>query len=182
MKPSLFQTRFLYCCCREPPSHVVTMKRACNVGISIGVTFYTSVAVFGYMALGSAVPGDILTAFDSPRQVQGALLGGGAMVTFCSQGLQSERTGDHGGCARRCRATCPPPDGRSCNRGLTEAPCALTLGLMLAAPCRWLIMTAHTLVILHMVAGAPLGCCSIIGTAQPSIGIPGMGGSAALPP
>jgi amino acid permease len=56
----------------EPPKAVVNMKRAVNTGMGCSLMFYLAVSITGYMALGDAVPGDILTGFTEPAGVVGA--------------------------------------------------------------------------------------------------------------
>lgn len=56
----------------EPPKAVVNMKRAVNTGMGCSLVFYLAVSITGYMALGDAVPGDILTGFKEPAGVVAA--------------------------------------------------------------------------------------------------------------
>jgi amino acid permease len=53
----------------EPPKAVVNMKKAIHVGMGCSLVFYMCVSVLGYLALGNAVPGDILTGFTEPSFV-----------------------------------------------------------------------------------------------------------------
>lgn len=53
----------------EPPKAVVNMKKAIHVGMGCSLVFYMCVSVLGYLALGNAVPGDILTGFSEPSFV-----------------------------------------------------------------------------------------------------------------
>lgn len=48
------------------------MKRAVNTGMGCALLFYLAVSITGYMALGDAVPGDILTGFTEPAGVVGS--------------------------------------------------------------------------------------------------------------
>lgn len=53
----------------EPPKALVNMKRAVHTGMGCSLVFYLAVSVLGYLALGDAVPGDILTGFAGPASV-----------------------------------------------------------------------------------------------------------------
>lgn len=53
----------------EPPKAIVNMRRAVNSGMGCSLVFYLAVSILGYLALGDAVPGDILTGFSGPASV-----------------------------------------------------------------------------------------------------------------
>lgn len=53
----------------EPPKAIVNMRRAVHTGMGTAMAFYLAVSITGYLALGDAVPGDILTGFSGPASV-----------------------------------------------------------------------------------------------------------------
>ena len=55
---------------KEPPKAVVSMKKTIVTAFLSTAAFYLSVAVTGYAALGSSVPGDVLTGFDVSPEVE----------------------------------------------------------------------------------------------------------------
>jgi amino acid permease len=53
----------------EPPKARINMRRAIHTGMGGSLLFYLAVSILGYLALGDAVPGDILTGFSGPASV-----------------------------------------------------------------------------------------------------------------
>jgi amino acid permease len=53
----------------EPPAAAHSMRKAVGAGLGLSFAFYLAVGIAGYLALGSATPGDILTAFPGPAWV-----------------------------------------------------------------------------------------------------------------
>lgn len=43
------------------------MHKAVNRAFAVGCLIYSLISLFGYLALGDATPGNVLTAFDSPK-------------------------------------------------------------------------------------------------------------------
>lgn len=78
------------------------MKRAAGMGLTIGASFYLAIAVFGYLAFGSALPDDILTAFDSPKWVCRQQCGGPSLSAWAVVGA--------GPAQRFAKGTVPLPD------------------------------------------------------------------------
>ena len=66
----LFQIISIQNTLKEPPKAVVSMKKTIVAAFLSTAGFYLSVAVTGYAALGSAVPGDVLTGFDVSPEVE----------------------------------------------------------------------------------------------------------------
>jgi amino acid permease len=56
----------------EPPKARINMRRAIHTGMGGSLLFYLAVSILGYLALGDAVPGDILTGFSGPASVVAA--------------------------------------------------------------------------------------------------------------
>ncbi|KAF8062023.1 AAP2 [Scenedesmus sp. PABB004] len=120
----------------EPPRAAVNMRRAVHAGMGASLAFYIAVSATGYAALGNAVPGDILTAYDRPA---GVVTAANAMVLLhmlpayqvfsqpVFHGLEAAFT-DHA--PRRCAAL-PPRALRLAGR---SAYVALTTGVAVVMP------------------------------------------------
>ena len=67
---SLFQIISIQNTLKEPPKAVTSMKKTIVTAFLSTAAFYLSVAVTGYAALGSSVPGDVLTGFDVSPEVE----------------------------------------------------------------------------------------------------------------
>jgi amino acid permease len=55
---------------KEPPKAVVSMRKTIIVSYASTGTYYCLIAFLGYAALGSGVPGDVLTGFSVSKAVE----------------------------------------------------------------------------------------------------------------